>query len=114
MKKWHKNLAEDNDVTGCHCGCGCLPWTDSLGLLAFHHLVGVFDLHHILLLGAAEDPADNVVNFDRERVRTNNRTDINLMHHWLCGHHHGSKDLRQSLTEMKKHVSIYLDIVCKM
>lgn len=77
-----------------------IPWAYSLTLQVFQHLIWVVNLQHILLLWAAEDPADNVMYFDWDRIGADDGSNLHLVHHRLGGHNNGSENLWQTLTEI--------------
>lgn len=77
-----------------------IPWAYSLTLQVFQHLIWVVYLQHILFLWAAEDPADNVMNFDRDRIGADDGSHLHLVHNRLGGHNNSSENLWQTLTEI--------------
>lgn len=77
-----------------------IPWAYSLTLQVFQYLIWVVYLQHILFLWAAEDPADNVMNFDRDRIGADDGSHLNLVHDRLGGHNNSSENLWQTLTEI--------------
>lgn len=77
-----------------------IPWAYSLTLQVFQHLIWVVYLQHVLFLWAAEDPADNVMNFDRDRIGADDGSHLHLVHDRLGGHNNGSENLWQTLTEI--------------
>lgn len=77
-----------------------IPWAYSLALQVFQHLIWVVYLQHVLFLWAAEDPADDVMYFDWDRIGADDGSHLNLVHDRLGGHNNGSKNLWQTLTEI--------------